>query len=716
MAFLDQRAAKFGLRVVVPAILVLACTFGIVLFSLSRMANDVDRIESRVTVKTVEAAVNSLLERLALAHGEYAVLGAAINADQRILSPLTIAKAFSATTAVSSFYDTAYVIDGSGRAVFSFRNGRALTTPASVEFGRGLDVLLERLAKAPDIRTIETGLIETRNGLAAVAVGFTGNQSGVAAGARLILARAFGTATTAELGARYLIPNLRLSFSRTQGDGVVLSDPLGRVIGTLYWDPPGSGQTALRSVAPVVLAILLFVGALVAALIVFAWRSLVQIETGERQAHEAIRHDPLTGLPNRLAGRERLNEMISEARTLGQPLSVAQLDLDDFKQVNDTYGHVTGDRLLCLVAEKLEQFGQEVVDVFRSGGDEFSLCAFDDGTRLQQIGDRLIDYLSKPINIEGRVVVVGASIGIAACRDENMSREELLRRTELAMYRAKEEGGNRVAVYHNAMDTALHERIAIAADLRDAIMAGELDVVYQPVFDAATRTVVSAEALVRWRRRGHGDVPPDVFIPIAEQSGLIGTLGTVVLRRACRDAQRWPFIAVSVNVSPAQFRDPSFEHLLAEILADTGIEPRRLILEITETYLIADPGRAKRAIDAVRAMGISVALDDFGTGFSSIGYLRQFTFDHLKLDRSVVADIALNAPAQRLIQATVALADALGLNVTAEGVETEEDALILRVAGCRNLQGFLLSRPVSAEQLTRQLSGPSASSERALSA
>jgi diguanylate cyclase (GGDEF)-like protein len=715
MALVDQRAAKFGLRVVVPAILVLASTFSIVFFSLNRMANDVDRIESRVTVKTVEAAVNSLLERLALAHSEFAVLGSAINADQTVITPLAISRAFAAATAVSRFYDTAYVIDGRGMTVFGFRNGRALTTSASVEFGRGLGALLDRLAGARDVHSVETGLIETRNGLAAVAVGLTGNQGGAATGARLILAKAFGTATTADLANHYLIPNLRLSFSRTQSDGVVLSDPLGSVIGTLYWDKPGSGQTALRSVAPVVLAILLFVGALVGALIVFAWRSLVQIETGEKQAHEAIRHDSLTGLPNRLAGRERLSEMIVDARTHGKPLSVAQLDLDDFKQVNDTYGHVTGDKLLCLVADKLTQFTQEIVEVFRSGGDEFSMCAFDDGTRLQQIADRLIDFLSKPINIEGRVVVVGASIGIAACRDEDMSREELLRRTELAMYRAKEEGGNRVSVYHNAMDTALHERIAIAADLRDAIMAGELDVVYQPVFDAATRTIVSAEALVRWKRRGHGDVPPDVFIPIAEQSGLIGTLGTVVLRRACRDAQRWPFIAVSVNVSPAQFRDPSFEHLLADILAETGIEPRRLILEITETYLIADPGRAKRAIDAVRAMGISVALDDFGTGFSSIGYLRQFTFDHLKLDRSVVADIALNAPAQKLIQATVALADALGLNVTAEGVETEEDALILRLAGCRNLQGFLFARPVSAEHLTGMISS-AAGTQRALSA
>jgi EAL domain-containing protein (putative c-di-GMP-specific phosphodiesterase class I) len=230
-------------------------------------------------------------------------------------------------------------------------------------------------------------------------------------------------------------------------------------------------------------------------------------------------------------------------------------------------------------------------------------------------------------------------------------------------------------------------------------MAGELDVVYQPVFDAATRAIVSAEALVRWRRKGHGEVPPDVFVPIAEQSGLVGALGTAVLRRACRDAQRWPFIPISVNVSPAQLHDP-MPSISDGHSAETGIEPQRLILEITETYLVSDPVRAKRAIDAVRTMGISVALDDFGTGFSSIGYLRQFTFDQLKLDRSVVADIARNEPARKLIQATVALADALSLSVTAEGVETEDDALLLRLAGCRCLQGFLLSRPISADQLT----------------
>jgi len=703
MALLDQKSARFGLRVVVPAILILASTIGIVAIALDRMADDVDKIEDRVTQKAVEAAVQALLERLALAHGDYAVLGSSLTTGQAILTPQSAARAFAAATAVSRFYDTAYLIDANGHNLFSYRAGRALDTPAAVEFGPALGALIARLSAGGG--KVESGLIETRNGLAAVAVGPAVSDASGGNGMILILAKAFGNATTAELGRHFVIPGLRLSFSKTQAGGVLLSDPLGKTIGTLFWDQPISGRAALKSVAPVVAIMLVFLGVMVASLIVFAWRSLTRMEAGERHARDAIRFDPLTGLPNRLASRERLNEMLEEAQASARSVSTALLDLDNFKQVNDAYGHVTGDRLLCLVTEKLKRFSREAAFLFRAGGDEFAIWSFDDGTKLRQIADKLIEFLSRPINIEGRVVVVGASIGIAISSDERIPREELLRRTELAMYQAKEEGGNRVAVYHNAMDTALHDRIAIAADLRNAIIAGELDVVYQPVFDAAARTIVNAEALVRWKRKGHGDVPPDIFVPIAEQSGLIGALGAVVLRRACHDAQRWPFLPISVNVSPAQLRDPIFEHLLSEILAETGVEPQRLILEITETYLVSDPARAKRAIDAVRAMGVAIALDDFGTGFSSIGYLRQFSFDHLKLDRSVVVDIARNQAAQKLIQATVALADALGLSVTAEGVETEEDAIILRLAGCRSLQGYLLSRPVSADRLTEMLEG-----------
>jgi diguanylate cyclase (GGDEF)-like protein len=710
---LARKSARFGLSVVLPAILAVAGTVAIVVFSLTFMAGDVDRIEDSVTRRAVEAAIEQQRQRLLLAHSDYLSFGASFGGAASALAPLAVANAFSGATKNSEFYDTAYLLDATGNQLLAFRDGVAFNTPASEEYGPALQELIRRLSATPLSSDYpQGGILETRNGLAIVAVGFARGGALIPGRKILILSQRFNREAARYLGYRSVIPSLRLASPEAfEEGGVALRDPLGKRVGTLQWTAPGSGVAALRSVAPVVAAMLLVLAIMVGALIVFAWRSITQIEAGELQTQRAIRQDTLTGLPNRFAARERLNAMLAESQITGRPVATMLLDLDGFKQVNDVYGHVTGDRLLRYVSERLKAFAGDAAWLSRSGGDEFALWAFDDGSVLRQVSERLIELLSKPLNIDGRVVVVGASIGLAVCQDTDMSREELLRRAELAMYQAKEEGGNRLAVYHSAMDKTLHERLEIADELRDSIMAGELDVVYQPVFDAANRTVVNAEALVRWHRKGRGDIPPDVFVPIAEHHGLIGALGAAVLRRACRDAQRWPYIAISVNVSAAQLRDPMFERLLGDILEETGLDPQRLTLEITETYLVSDPVRAKRAIDAVRAMGISVALDDFGTGFSSIGYLRQFTFDHLKLDRSVVADVSRNEPARKLIQATVALADALGLSVTAEGVETEDDAIILRLAGCRCLQGFLFSRPISASALTTLLGTASGARE-----
>lgn len=704
-AMLARKSARFGLNVVLPAVLAVAGTAAIVTFALSQMSGDVDRIEGNLTRRAVEAAFDSQRQRLTLAHSDYLAFGSGFGGATATLAPLAVANAFAGGTRNSEFYDTAYLLNADGQQLLAFRNGAALNVPASQEYGPALRELIQRFSGPPSRGNWAVGgIVETPSGLALIAVGFATGRAITPDRKILILSQAFDSEAVRALGYRSAIPSLRLAppDALAQG-GVALRDPLGKRVGTLLWTSPGSGNLALRSVAPIVAGMLLVLAAMVGGLILFAWRSISRVEAGEIQTQRVIRQDTLTGLPNRFAGRERLNAMLAEAEITGRPVSTALVDLDSFKEVNDIYGHTTGDRLLRLIAEKLRRFAGDAAWLGRTGGDEFALLAFDDGGVLRKISDQLIEFLSRPLNIDGRVVSVGASVGIAGCRGTEMTREELLRRAELAMYEAKEEGGNRVSAYHSAMDKSLHERLAIAAELRDAIMAGELDVVYQPVFDAATRDIVNAEALVRWHRKGRAEIPPDVFVPIAEHHGLIGALGAAVLRRACRDAQRWPYIPISVNVSAAQLRDPMFEQLLSDILEETGMEPGRLTLEITETYLVSDPVRAKRAIDAVRAMGISVALDDFGTGFSSIGYLRQFTFDQLKLDRSVVADVARNEPARKLIQATIALADALGLSVTAEGVETEDDAIILRLAGCRRLQGFLLSRPISASQFATLL-------------
>lgn len=383
------------------------------------------------------------------------------------------------------------------------------------------------------------------------------------------------------------------------------------------------------------------------------------------------------------------------------------LDLDGFKRVNDAYGHEIGDRLLRSVAAGFRAVCGDRM-IARVGGDEFAILLIDEKPveAAMELGQRVIRYLTRPIEIDGRVVALGSSLGVATIDETVPSAEEALRRADIAMYQAKQQGRNRIFTYDAAVDIARHERLAIAADLRKALRSGDIEIAYQPIFDATSCRVVGAEALLRWPRTGAEPIPPSVFVPIAEEIGLIDELGIWTLRQACSAALSWPTVRVAVNVSPAQFRNPSFDLVLTEV----GLAPERLELEVTEAYLVANPAQASQSISPIRALGVAVALDDFGSGFSSIRYLRSFTFDRLKLDRSLIAGIATDERVMRFVQATIAMADALDLKVVAEGVETEEEASLLRRAGCREFQGFHLARPCSATEFAEYLRTKTATS------
>ncbi|KAB2866947.1 MAG: EAL domain-containing protein, partial [Bauldia sp.] len=314
-----------------------------------------------------------------------------------------------------------------------------------------------------------------------------------------------------------------------------------------------------------------------------------------------------------------------------------------------------------------------------------------------------------PFDIDGRVILLGTSVGVSAADSFNPNAEELLRRADVAMCQGKQQGPNRMFVYDPMIDTVRHERLEVAGDLRSALRSGDIKLLYQPFVDADSREIVGVEALSRWNRRIFGVVPPSTFVAIAEETGLINELGEWTLRRACTDALAWDGVKLSVNVSPAQFRNPGFEAVLRRVLDETGFPAGRLEVEITETYIIVQPDLARRAIEGIRGLGVSVALDDFGTGFSSIGYLRNFAFDKLKLDQSLIAGIATDRRGRRLVEATISLAEALELDVTAEGVESEAEAKLLQLAGCRLLQGFHFSRPCSADDIAVLLAHPRSS-------
>ena len=384
------------------------------------------------------------------------------------------------------------------------------------------------------------------------------------------------------------------------------------------------------------------------------------------------------------------------------------IDLDHFKDVNDTLGHPVGDELIRNVTLRLSHIMRGDDLVARLGGDEFAVitAASSDHAALHEIASRMIATLCAPYSVSGHTIVIGASIGIAVIDQRSGGAADIMRYADMALYRAKNEGRNRACIYDAVMDADLSQRKLVEQDLRETIENDGLKVLYQPIFNASGDKVVGVEALARWPHPTRGLIPPTEFIPIAEHSGLIIELGAKVLRRACLDGMAWPGITVSVNVSPLQFRRLDFVSMVERILAETGFDPKRLELELTETTLLGNVESAEAAMLRLKALGVQLALDDFGTGYSSLLYLRRFPFDKLKIDRSFVLSIEKAADAAAIVHAVVSLGRGLGMKVTAEGVETAEQHLFLRAAGVHYMQGFRFGRPTEPAEIATRIATP----------
>jgi diguanylate cyclase (GGDEF)-like protein len=433
-------------------------------------------------------------------------------------------------------------------------------------------------------------------------------------------------------------------------------------------------------------------------------RTAVAIAAGETRLRHLAMHDPLCGLPNRIFFGERLEAEIEEVRVGSSPAAVFYIDLDHFKDVNDTLGHPTGDELIRSVTLRLSQALRSDDLVARLGGDEFAVITStgDDQNRMM-IAQRIIDAICAPYSINGQNILIGASIGIAVIDKTCAGAADIMRYADIALYRAKSEGRNRACIYDDAMDTELSNRKLLEADLRDAIENNRLRLVYQPIVNKSGEEVIGVEALCRWNHPLRGEIPPTEFIAVAEHSGLIIPLGAWVLRRACLDGRNWPGINLAVNVSPLQFRQVGFVDTVERILADTGFDPSRLELELTESVLLGNVDSVEAAMLRLKALGVHVALDDFGTGYSSLLYLRRFPFDKLKIDRSFVHSIEKAADAAAIVHAVVSLGRGLGMQVTAEGVETADQQLFLRAAGVHSMQGYRFGKRVTPDEITERL-------------
>lgn len=427
--------------------------------------------------------------------------------------------------------------------------------------------------------------------------------------------------------------------------------------------------------------------------------------TARRLSHERVthlaRHDALTGLSNRLHFREEFTRLLSERRA-DQIIGVMILDLDDFKLVNDSLGHMAGDVLLGAVALRLQHACPNGV-VARFGGDEFALLvAARNREAVVAMGHEVLNALSKPIRLGDDYISIGASMGLSIAPDDGAEPEIALQCADMALYQAKTSGGHGLSLYEESLGLALKERREMKRDLSQAIARGELRVAYEPQFEVSANRLVGFEALVRWTSPIRGEVPPDVFIPLAETSSLINDIGRFVIETAARVATTWPeHVRLAVNLSPAQFRFGRVEQVVGDALAASGLAPDRLEVEITESVLLDEESDALETLSQLRERGIRVALDDFGTGYASLSYLQRFRFDKIKVDRSFVADLPGSAGASAIISAIVALSRAFGSSVTAEGVETWEQLLSLTELGISEAQGFLFSRPLPAPDAAR---------------
>lgn len=547
---------------------------------------------------------------------------------------------------------------------------------------------------------------------ATLAVGNIQRDSDALPRFRLVSLKFLDDGYLASLAERSQLKGLRFS-DRTPQSGTearyLLIAQSGDAVGNLNWVPARPGAQMLRTIGPSTGLAVLAISLLCLYMVRRLWtssinlsQSMLKLGASEAQAQHLAFHDVLTGLPNRALVEDRLTQALALATRHDQRVALLLIDLDRFKAINDTYGHHAGDELIIAVAQRLSRIVRASDTVGRIGGDEFIVVMPEVETlsQAQGLAQRIIDQLSQPFTLFGSEVWSGASIGLALAPKDGIDRLELMRKADIALYEAKSGGRGKYRQFERAMDESVRTRQTIAADLRSALQHQQgLEVWYQPLMDIGGQQMVGVEALLRWHHPTRGLVVPGEFIAIAEETGLIIPLGEWVLAEACAIQQRFPGLMVAVNVSPVQFRATGFVERMTEIVRQHGGDPMWIELEITEGVLIEDEQEARTIIIALRDAGFRIALDDFGTGYSSLNYLSHFPVDKIKIDRSFTQSLGVADNSVAIIESVVKLGHAMGLMVTAEGVETPGQMSALADAGCNQLQGYLFSHAIPVDQL-----------------
>ncbi|WP_194744269.1 putative bifunctional diguanylate cyclase/phosphodiesterase [Thermaurantiacus tibetensis] len=690
-----------ALRVVLPNLLLVLLVAGAAFGLVRDYTLTVDGLESERTRRALHAAIELQLEAMeALVHDNaYWNDMARASYVSQALTPF-FEESFAYVTRDGRGYDVALQLRADGTPRLGYAGGAPL--PAERIARPSADQLAMR-SRLPDLPHAASGLLRAGDRLFFVGRDVVLPESAElaatvpAAGPDiLVFAKEVGAEELESLERTLQVKGLRLAFDPPTDRAHALRLPRddGEPLAWLTWTGTPVGQRALAELLPWLAG----VGALLLLL------GLAGVRKAWRQAEELARQallDGLSGLPNRRAIRDALGRGLLG----GGSVTVAMLDLDGFKAVNDNYGHMAGDHLLLAFARRLTAICGADGQVGRLGGDEFAVVVSGPNSlaRGQDIARRLLAVLEEPFRIGEITLSIGSSIGLAHGTLGEADASELLRRADVAMYAAKRGGRGQMVVYSDVHDQRQADAHRIEQELRDALKTGGFELVYQPLMDASGRRIVAVEALLRWSSPSLGRVSPAVFIPVAEETGLINAIGLFVLERACRDALPWAPLRLAVNVSAAQLRNPELAEEIAAILARTGFPAARLELELTETCLVEDADRAAAMLDRIRALGVRLSLDDFGTGYASIGFLRRFAFDKVKIDRSLVEEAVQRPQRVTILEATARIASALDIEVVAEGIETDAHLQVARRVGCCALQGWLFHSARSAEAIAELL-------------
>jgi len=455
----------------------------------------------------------------------------------------------------------------------------------------------------------------------------------------------------------------------------------------------------------IALVILVLLGIGIATPVAFAWMRSQERRQAEEQVRYLQSHDALTGLANRRAFADSLGEAMARMKRDNTHIAVVCLDIDKFKEINDATEHGGGDQVLREIGSRIKGTLRERDIIARLGADEFAIALVD----ITNLGDvmafmnRLVAALRQPFHVNSKEILITTSVGIALAPADGDTAPAVLRHATIALSRAKGDGGQRMCFFEESMDKALQRRRTVEHELRLALGREEFEVVYQPQYDLRTEQQCGSEALIRWHHPVHGKIAPGHFISVAEETGLIVPIGEWVLRRACFDAVTWPeHLTVAVNLSPAQFRDSDIAETVADILHETGLPAARLELEITENLLINDNEEVLSKLNRLRELGVKIAMDDFGTGYSSLSYLARFPFSKIKIDRQFIRNMTRDPAMRAIVKTIIALGNSLDVTITAEGVETTEQATMLRKFGCAQVQGFLYGHPEAADTHLKQ--------------